>query len=801
MLLNYLKVAWRTLRKNKVSTIINVGGLAVGMASCLWLLLFVEHEWAYDRFHEDVDRLYRVTQTTENPDASERLSANTAPRLGPALFENFPAVDASIRLIRRSVDLIHEGESVRRSVLFADPGFFEVFTFPLHAGAPSSVLEGSDRIVLTQRKAQRFFGRTDVIGETLTIGFQDETREVTVTGIAENPPETSSIPFSFVMPLENASLAFPEWIREKAFESWESPYAQTYVRLAPAGSADELESKLPSFVEARYGEEADRTSLALQPIVDIHLSPEVGGGLAPTSDPRYAYLLSGIAFLVLLMACINFVTLALSRSSRRAREVGVRKALGATRKQLGVQFWTEAILTSALALLVGLVLARGFLPVFSKLTNVPLEASATGQPLLWLGLGVLVLGVGFLAGSYPAWVLVRLDAVSTLRGRQATDQRGRFSKALLVVQFTFAVGLVTTVFTMSQQIRYLSEKDLGFTEDPVVVVDLSDVDANGPGRFSVFQNAMSTTPSVRSMSNTMTDPLGGLEVALKRPDGGLQSAVLNLTDRSFLQTFELDIVEGRGLSEIESNRTVVVNEAFLRALGWENAVGRSVPVANESSFKGPLENAEIGGVVADYHFESLHEAIEPLILAPLGVHSQGASYASLRLGPKNVEDGMDTIREAWSRIAPSAELDYSFVHDDFAEEYRAEQRWQFLVGYAALFALLIACFGVFGLAALEVSRRKSEVGIRKVLGASATSIVALFSKDVVLLVLLGAVFGLPMAYYAAGRWLENFAYRIELGPLLFASAGLAVLGVALITVSYQALRAAWMDPATTIRQE
>lgn len=801
MIKNYFKIAWRTLRKDPVPTVINVGGLAVGMACCLWLLMFVEHEWSYDRFHEGADRIVRINQERMRGDGSVSKSALVPPPLGPTLDETVPEIDTTVRIQKSTVEIQHDGTTEERDVLFVDPAFFEVFTFPLAAGAPENALAAPNQVVITESEARRLFGDANAVGQTITIKFENETREMQVSGVAEDPPATNSIPFSFVMPMENVDLGLPQGFAETLLESWQMGIMYTFARLDPGADRESLESNLER-VTANHFEEPEETRLYAQPITDIHHDTEISSGLAPTSDPRYTYILGAIALFILLIAAINFVTLSLGRSAGRAREVGVRKSVGATQTQLGVQFWCEAVLVCGFALIGGLGIARVFLPIFSSLTQVPLQFALLEQPVLWMGLGALVLGVGLFAGGYPAWVLARKDAAPVLRGHESTTTRGGFSKALIVVQFALSVGLVASAFMMSHQLQYLTEKDLGYAEVPIVFLEPEMDRDDAAQRFPAFRQEAERHPAIHSVTGTSV-PFGprGMRTELETRHDDVRTGYTNYVAPNYVETMGLEIVTGRPFREDGSAQGILVNERLVAELGLKDPVGETLSLHDPNALTETLEETPILGVVKDYHVSSLDEEIPPLILAPAELLPLGFGTYAARLHPGQTEEGLAALASTWEEVLPNQPFQYTFLQDQIAGQYESERRWRALVGYAALLALLIACFGVFGLAALEVSRRTNEIGIRKVLGASATSLVALLSKDLVRLVALGALLAVPLAYVAMQRWLENFAYRVEPAWWIFAGAGLAALAVALATASYHTLRAAWMDPTNAIRQE
>ena len=813
MLRNYLKTAERSLRNDTVPTLINVSGLAVGMACCLWLLLFVEHEWSFDRFHDDADRIVRITQERVRGDGSVHKTALVPPPLGPVIEQRVPEAGTVVRLAERTITIRRDGTASERDVLFADPSFFDLFTFPLVAGDVESALAAPNQIVLTESEAQRLFGSDNPMGQSLTIAFQDEAREVQVSGIAEDPPTTSSIPFSSVMPMENVAAGRAEAF----FDQWQMGLVRTYVRLETGADIGRLEQSVHRAVAARVADTAQEGSygatatdpgsarFVAQPITEVHHATDISGGLVPPSDPRYAYIQGAIALFILLIAAINFVTLSLGRSAQRAREVGVRKSMGASPVQLGAQFWCEAMVVCGLALLVGLLLTRLFLPVFVDLADVPLQLSMQEQPLVWLGMAALVLTVGLIAGGYPAWVLAHKEAAPVLQGQHRAPSHGRLSQGLIVVQFALTIGLVASVLIMSHQLRYMTESDLGYADAPIVTMT-PEGSRDEPGRFRAFKQEAERHPAVHAVTGSgvgFGSP-GIAPVELRARSGDVVRAYFNPVDPDYIETMGLRVTAGRLFGDDDPSEGLLVNERLVAALGTEEPVGAMLPVHKPNILTKPLSEAQVVGVVEDHHVSSFEEEIPPVILTPpdlmpTGIH--GIRTYSARLQTGQTEEGLVALSTTWETVFPDQPFEYAFLQDRIEGQYEAEQRWRTLVGYAALMALLIACFGLFGLAALEVSRRTPEIGIRKVLGASAPSLVALLSGRLVRLVGLGAFLAVPIAYVATERWLAHFAYRVEPAWWTFAVAGVATLLVALGTTLYHTLRAAWMDPVRAIREE
>ncbi len=812
MLHNYLKIAFRNLRRHKVSTIINIGGLALGLACCILLFLFLRHEGTDDQFHEKAEYIYRVVTAEEQPSGAWEQRAGTPPVLGAALEETFPQVEEVVRLQDAELDVVRGQTELEQTVLFADPSIFRVFDFQLLEGDLQTALDDPGNIVLTEQAAREYFGSENPIGRRLSVDFGGEMRDYLITGVVREAPENSSIRFDVLLPISNFMYTWPQTFRPFVMQSWDASIIHTYALLSDTEQAADIEGMLPEFVAQRYGDDAAGKRLRLQPFTAVHLSPEVSGGLTEATNPLYSYILAGIALLVLLIACINFMTLSLGHSAGRSREVGIRKVAGAKREQLVFQFWGEALLTSAFALLLGTVMARLLLPALSRLAEVNLSFDLLETPEGWLGLALLTLVVGIVAGAYPALVLSGFRPAEVLKGRSHMRGRRLLTRTLVVVQFAVSIAFVAGAFIMSEQLRYLSEKALGFNEEQVIVIDPEDKSTGEVWQlYEPFRNEIAHLSSVRAVTSSFSgDGMGsGLNIVLQVGDTTRMTAYTNAVENNFLDAMGIALVAGQDLSKATApmgalRKEVVVNQALVRALGWpsaEDAIGREVPVAEGTTFSKHFSSMTIVGVVEDFHFQSLHTTIAPLVLAPNEIMNEGAASILVRIAPENIPQTLARLNNVWEDVAPDVPFNYEFLDEIIDQQYRAEERWRAIVGYASGFALLIACFGLFALAALTARRRTKEIGIRKVLGASLPGLVALLSNDFLKLVGIAFVIAAPVAYFAMQKWLQDFAYRIELDAGTFLLAGVLAVVISLATVSYQAIRAALADPVDALRSE
>jgi len=808
MLANYLRVALRSLRREKVYGTINVAGLAVGLAFCLLIGLYVRDELTYDRGHARADRVFRVYRASFAPDGSSEGNDPWLPiPFGPALAADLPEVEAFVRFTS-GTSFVRAGaetaEPVEQEVVYADPAIFQLFTFPLVAGDARTALAQPDGVVLTETAARRYFGDADPMGQHLAVRLTETFEEFVVTGVARDVPGNSSVKFEVLLPFPTY-VAANEWARE-AVDSWNTSGFLTYVLLREGASAEATEATLPAF-RARYypdevappedGVPTGSAQFLLQPLTDTHLNTAISGGLEEPSDPTYSYILGGIALAVLFIACVNFTTLAVGRSTGRAREVGVRKAVGAQRRQLVVQFLGEALLLSLLALGLGVGLARLFLPVFNTLAGKALTLDVAGDADLLLGLAVLVVLTGLVAGSYPAVFLSGIRPVESLKGRFRLGGSNVLTRGLVVVQFAFSVFLVTSTLVMLDQIRYVRTRNLGYDAQEVVSIPLSGVD--GGLALARFRTALAGRSDVAAVTG-MSPGIGvrGFRVWGFGYEGQQRNVAAYRVETDFLETMGVELLAGRpftpGLSS-DSTHAILVNEAMVRDFGWTDPVGEVITGMNDD----PAQDPTVIGVVRDFNYASLHRPVEPMMLTL--TPSSPIEQLLVRIVPRDVPATLAALRATWEEISPAIPFQYAFLDENLGRQYENEQRWSRIVGYAAFFAVFVACLGLFGLAALTVTARTKEVGIRKALGATAASVALLLSKDFTRLVLVGIAAALPAAYLAMGRWLEGFAYHVDLGPTVFVAAGALALVVALATVGTQALRAAAADPVRALRNE
>ncbi|MEM1041803.1 MAG: ABC transporter permease [Bacteroidota bacterium] len=794
MLKNYLIVALRTLRKRPGYTLLNVGGLGLGLACCFLIVLFLQHERSVDRFHEHADRIVRLTYA----DAEGRY-ANTAAGFAPLVAASFPEVEQAVRLENYRGPFVRlPGGAVRKlsGLALADSGFFQTFSFDLLQGDPATVLGEPYGLVLTESMAEAFFGETNPVGQAL----QYDAHTLTVTGVMADVPANSSFTFNAV----GSFLLLEAIVGEGALTDFSNYNFSTYLLLQPGVDRAALDAKMTTAMREQAfgepeGEAAMGYAVALQPLADIYFNTGLTYDFSNAHrDASYLWTFGAVGLLILLIACVNFMNLATARAGQRAREVGVRKAVGAYRRQLAGQFLGESVLLSGLAIVLAVALASVALPFFSEAigATVTFDPGQVWTVLLLVGIG---LGAGLVAGSYPALYLSAFRPARVLKGE--TGPRGGalwLRKGLIVFQFAISAFLLVATLTIYDQLRFMQSRDLGFEKEQVLFVRPP---APVWDTFDAFAQELQASPRVMHVAKA-----GGLPGRVGTTRGyhwpgqageGEQGEGFATAPAGpgYLDVFGIDLVAGRGFSDDVPSDTLdayILNETALATLGLtpEEAVG-----APFRAWERPV--GQIIGVVEDFHFQSLHEEVEPLVLN----YIPWFSYAAMRVGPADLPATLNHVRATWETFAPGYAFDYTFLDEDFDRLYRAEARLGQLFGFFAGVAVFIACLGLLGLAAYAAARRRKEIGVRKVLGASAGQIATLLAGDFVRLVLAGLGIAVPLAWLGMGRWLEGFAYRVELGPGVFLLAGGIALAVALLTVSTQALRAATANPVQSLRNE
>lgn len=796
MITNYLKVAIRNLMRNKAFSAINILGLAIGMACCMLILLYVQDELSYDRHHENADRIFRLADEVGVSGKTHRIAV-TPFQMGPALVQDYPMVVDAVRFLRdigeKTLVETRDDHFYEPGVMFTDSNVFKVFDFPLSKGDPQTALREPFSIVLSAAMAQKYFGDDDPIGRSLSV----DRKLYKVTGILEEPTYKTHLQFDF--------LATPI---ESDDDGWIAHSYYTYMLLRDENAASELERALPDFVE-RYLRERDKARRLqmkpfLQTLTDIHLHSSLEYEVSANGDIRYVYLLVAIAFFVLLLACINYTILSTAHCTYRSKEVGLRKVVGAKRRQMIFQFLGDSTITAAISTVVAVVFVETALPTFSAFTerNPNLEY-LRGSGLLAGFIGIVLL-TGVLSGSYPALFLSSFQPAAALKGlARAGSNKLSLQRMLVVVQFAISIVLVIGTAVVYDQASFIRNMRLGFQKEHVLVMPYGDADA-----MERYKNAVTPYNSVLDASASSTVPGRMIPSHFFRPviEGGSSDAsVFNVVfaGHGFISTFGIEVLEGRAFSkEFGSDRfgTFMLNDAAMRKLGWTSCENKKLAhvYPEGGQFKVNVQG-DVVGVVKDFHYKSLHHGIEPLVI--MLVDRGWVNYLSIRIRPEDISGTLDFLKSRWRDVVPNTPFEYSFLDTSFDQLYRTETRLGTLLGVFSILAIVVAGLGLFGLASISVQQRTKEIGIRKAVGASVTHVVLLLSREYVVLVGVANLVAWPIAYYAMNRWLENFAYRIDPAIPTFVLGGLLSLSIALLTVGYKTCKAAVANPVDALRYE
>ncbi|MDZ7772589.1 MAG: ABC transporter permease [Balneolaceae bacterium] len=802
MLKNYLKIAWRNLTQHKSYSLINLTGLAVGMACCLLIGLYMREELSFDDFHDNADRIAAIGSSSS---FFGQMLATPWP-LADALPEEIPQVEAATRVTGTgSLNLSTDGQNFTEvsQGKYSDPAFFDIFSFEMLSGSESEALAAPNSIVLSRSSAEQLFGEgTDPMGETLWWQKRDTLLTLEVTGVIQDEPLNSSIGYDALV----SSRTMSETRRSP--DSWNSYSYYTYALLRSTDDFEAMEEQLRLLVESHY-EPNDEGEYSQEyfatPITELHLS-DLSRDEGFTGNRAYLYLFGSVALFILIIACVNYVNLATARASLRAKEVGVRKSLGARRLQLAGQFVGESMILSVGAYLLGAVLAMLALPWFNELFGTHLDWSSGGAFLAWLVLAAAA--VGLLAGLYPSLYLSRFAPVTVLRNQKSRGSSGSLlRKALVVGQFAIALVLIIGSMVVYRQLQFTQNKDLGFDGEQVVTVDLSSQDAWNQ-RESIASGLRGYT-GIETVSASGGVP-GEFNIRFSNPPSSYSSEAGTDTEKAvtiapatvdeyLIPLLDIELVAGSNFSSAggaDAPPSYIINRKAAELLGWtpEEAVGKAFSIGSAEG--------KLVGVTEDFHISSLHSEIEAIVLMNQeSSNFYGGGYIVAELAPDRISEAMDRIEEVVAPFSPNSAFTYEFLDDKFDAMYRTERRFGRVVGLFTFVAIVIASLGLYGLAAFSAERRVKEIGVRKVMGATVTNIVTLLSRDFLKLVMLGFVIAIPVAYYVMNQWLADFAYRIDIGAGVFVLAGLGAVLLALLTVSWQSVRAATTNPAEALRSE
>lgn len=796
MFKHYFKIAWRNLERNKVFSVINIFGLSVGLACSMLILLYVKDETSFDKFHKNVNNIYRIT-TEFKVNGEDNKSAITGILPGPRFSQNIPGIKAFVRFQQNAEDT-KIGMEIQSEKLFrVDTNFFSVFTFPLKYGNPFSCLKEPYSIVLSEDAAKKHFGTTDAIGKIVMLKDDSAFVPYKVTAIAKNCPQNSSIRFEALAPI-NISGA-----DAKDDHNWFSDYLNTFVVLDKNADPKTVERQMQAFykhdvrqafadMKKQFGDVlTDPGSYALQPYTDIHFSKDYGAanGVGGGSSTSYTYILSGIALFILLIACINFVNLTVARSIKRAKEIGIRKVVGSDRKQLIKQFLGESFLLCLIAFVVALLLTELLLPAFNTIANKQLALSYLFDAKLVAGYILLFLFTGLLSGFYPALVLSGFDPVKVMYNRFSLSGKNYLQKSLVVLQFVLASLLIVITFVLYMQFNHLTHADLGYSDKDIVVVNQSVSRSKAVvAKAALLQNTNILSASVKNSG--MYNTIGKLS------NDSMINFRCETIDESFLSELKIPIVQGRNFSPAfpsDSNNSVLVNESFVKQAGWGNPIGQSVRFMSDSG-----KAYHVAGVVKDYHYASLNEKIGAQLFS---MNSDNLGTFYIKIKPNTESESLQFIQKTFRGLFPLSPYSYSFKNDENKMQYEDVNKWKKIVLFGAVLTIFISCIGLFGLSILSAEKRTKEIGIRKVYGASVGSIIQLLSKDFLKLVLLALIISTPLAWIAAHKLLQNALYKISLSWWIFFIPDVLVLLVAFVTIYFQTNKTANTNPVKSLKTE
>ncbi len=799
MIKNYFKIAWRNLIKNKVFSFINIAGLTIGLTCCLLIALYIQHELSFDKFEEKGNRIARVIMRYNFNGSSESNEGNyTSVRVAAVFPKTFPEVECAIKMTQYYSRVVRYDEKMfdEKNFMYADSNFFDIFSFRLLSGNIHDALSAPYDVVLTESTAKKYFGNGDPVNKTLRVG--NDSNLYRVTGVVQDCPSNSQIQFDLLASFSSLGLT-----ADYADTYWDANYT-TYLLLRNKNAISPLQAKLPAFMKKEMEGKGATVNFLLEPFTRIHLySPY--DSFVPNNSISYIYILAAVALLILIIACFTYVNLSTARSLERAREVGVRKVIGALKNQLFWQFINESFLLSLVAVLLSLFLSALLLPSFNSLSNQQLRAQALfSLPFMLFSISVAII-ISFLAGIYPALILTKFQPVRVLKGAFKNTASGQvLRKSLIVFQFAISVFLIVSTFIVQQQLYFIQHIKLGYDRDHVVVLPLDDKMVNN---LAVIKQQFRQDPDVLSVSACSNTPVQGgggysMRSALM-PEDKQMAVYADHVDEDYVATVGLQMIAGRNFTSQEikdaSNDDYqkniyhfILNESAARQLGWaaQEAPGKKMFLGNERP-------GIVTGVVKDFHFESLHTPIKPFVLFPEVWKRQ----LLVKVSGAHLQQTISHLGSSWKALVPYRPFEFHFLDEDYNKLYSSETRLGTIMNLFAGIAIVLACLGLFGLSAYTVQQRFKEIGIRKVLGGSVSNIVITLSRDFILLTCIAIFIAIPAAWWASAKWLQSFSYRTSVTWNVFVIASLATILLAIITVSLQAIKAAIANPVKSLRTE
>jgi putative ABC transport system permease protein len=797
MFTNYLKVAFRSIMKNKVLNFINIAGLALGLSIFLLITLYVFEELSFDAFHLKHDRIFRVTELLHSPSKTLHMAVSSPP-IAPALKENFPEILKTVRITSSTRTLSFKGLKLYEAkLIYADSTFFEIFTFPLTRGNPTRALVEPYSVVLTETAARKYFGDTEAFGETMLLS---DTVALLVTGIMKDIPANSHIQFDAVI----SRSTYTKNINNVPEDNWFHNDQYTYILLPEGYDYKKLEAKFPAYLEKAMAENKKEWGswydFVLQPLTDIHLRSKALWDMSPNGDIKYVYIFSIAALIILCIACANYINLSTARSFKRGKEIGLRKVTGATRNQLAIQMLCESGLLVFISLVFACLIILCVLPAFNEITSKSLTISSFNNSITIAIILLVIPGVTLMAGIYPALYMSSLSPIKTLK--DSPHQGGRNSilrKGLVVLQFSASIGFIAATLFIIRQLDYLQGKNLGLNKEQLVTLKMR---SSIESKHQLIKEMCQTTPGVLEVSATdFKYEYSSLSNMGMVPEGTIESETRSefviSVDQNFLNIFNIDLITGRNFStdiSIDEKESFIVNETAVKEFNWkssEEAIGKTI-------FWNDWKKGKVIGVVKDFNFISLHEAVKPVI-----IHILPESYSCVivKINAGEARETITRLEASWKKMNLDSPFEYSFLSEDYNKLYKSEQVTQNIAGIFSSLSIFIACIGLFGLSVFMAEQRLKEIGIRKVLGASIPAIVNLLSIDFLKLVILATVVAVPITWYGMEKWLSDFAYRIDISWWVFGGAGIVAIFIALVTISFQSIKAAIANPVESLKTE
>ena len=807
MFKNYIKTAFRSLKKNKGFTIINVLGLALGLCVCMLIIFYVIDELGYDAYNKKADRVYRLNNEIKFGGNTNSYAVSPAP-LAQTMLNDFPEVEKAVRFRERGNFKVRKGDQnvQEHNFLYADPQVFDVFTFPMLHGDPKTALNDEKSVVINETTAKKYFNTDDAVGKTLTF---NDTLFYKVTGVIKDIPKQSHINFDFLLSMKG--------LDESKEDAWLSNNFNTYILLKQGADIEKLKAKLPVLVSKYVGgqiqaaihmsyEQLEKGGnyfrLSIIPLRDIHLKSNRVAELRGNGNIQYVYIFSAIAIFILLIACVNFMNLSTARSSNRAREVGVRKVLGSPRKYLIIQFLSESVMVTFIATVISVIGAWLLLPVFNQMADK--ELAFTAATFVWLlpALLITVVVIGCLAGSYPAFFLSAFQPIDVLKGKLSSGFKGGFLRSFLVVfQFSISIFLIIGTLVIYHQLKFIQSKDLGYNREQVMLIN--DIETLG-NQSKVFKEELKRLPGVVNTTMTGFVPTSNW----RNSTTFFQDATLDIkkalssqiwdVDEDYVSTMGMKIIAGRAFSKAmkSDSSALIINEAAAKILGFKEPLNKDLYQSIDNSGK-KFKVLHIIGVVKDFNFNTLRENITPVLFSL----NESRGSIAVRINTAKTTALLAQVKEKWHTLSPNQQMDYSFMDEDFENTYRTEQRMGNIFIAFTTMAIVIACLGLFGLAAYAAEQRTKEISIRKVLGASVSIIVGMLSKDFIKLVIIAILIASPIAWLVMQQWLQGFAYRDGIKWWIIAVAGGGAMAIAFITISFQSVKAALVNPVKSLKSE